>query len=92
MKIVVRNYTGKGAAELFDLLEQNKTELLGLLKTIPSLVSYTLARTDEGGVSVTICREAAGIEESVKIAREWIRKNASAIGAGAPQITQGTVN
>jgi restriction endonuclease Mrr len=58
---------------------------------VPGLVSYTMMRSGDGGVSVTVCKDKAGVEESVKVAREWIQKNASNIHANPPVVTEGSV-
>lgn len=91
MQVVIRNYSGKGAKELFDVLEKSKAQVSGWMGTVKGLVSYTLARTPDGGFSVTVCKDKAGIDESVQKAKEWISKNAPGTGASAPQVSNGTV-
>ncbi len=91
MHAVVRNYSGAGAKQLFDLLEQRKVEVESVIRKVPGLVSYTLVRSGEGGMSVTVCNDKAGADESVKVAREWIQKNASNIHANPPMVTEGPV-
>lgn len=56
MQVVIREYSGKGAKELFDVLEKNKADVESLLRTVKGLVSYTLARSGDGGFSVTVCQ------------------------------------
>jgi hypothetical protein len=91
MQVVLRKYSGKGTKELFDLLEKNTTELQKLLVPIQGFVSYTLARTPDGGFSVTVCQDKAGIDQSVQVAKTWIAQNATDIGAAAPEVTAGDV-
>ena len=91
MHTVIRNYSGSGARELFDLLEKRTSDIEPLMRDVPGFVSYTLARTAEGGFSVTTCNDKAGVDESVKRAKEWIAENAGSIGASAPAISEGTV-
>ena len=91
MHAVVRNYSGAGAKELFDLLEQRKADVEVTLRKVAGLVSYTLLRSNDGGMSVTVCKDKAGADDSVKVARDWIEKNASAIHANAPVVTEGSV-
>lgn len=91
MHAMVRTYTGKGAKELFDVLEKHKAQLEGLLRPVKGFVSYTLARSGDGGFSVTVCRDKAGTEESQRVARDWIVKNAGNTGASAPQVSDGSV-
>ena len=91
MKIVIRKYSGKGAAELINLLEQRATEVQSLIGSVRGLVSYTLTRTDGGGFTVTVCEDQAGIDESTQKARDWVARNASQLGVAAPEVSQGSV-
>ena len=70
---------------------QRAQEVEAALGKVPGLVSYTLVRTRDGGTSVTVCKDKSGIDESSKVAREWIKTNASNVQAGAPAITEGSV-
>jgi len=91
MHAVVRSYSGAGAKELFDVLEQNKVDIEASLRKVPGLSSYTLLRSGDGGMSVTVCRDKAGADESLKVAREWITKNASSAKANPPAVSEGSV-
>ena len=91
MHAVVRNYSGAGAKQLVDLLEQRKADVEANLRKVPGLVSYTLLRTGDGGMSVTVCKDKAGADESLKVAREWIKNNAATIQANPPAVTEGSV-
>ena len=91
MHAVVRNYSGGGAKQLFDVLEQHKVDVEASIRKVPGLVSYTLLRSGDGGMSVTVCNDKAGADESLKGAREWIKKNASNIQASPPAVAEGSV-
>ena len=91
MHAVTRSYSGKGAKELIDVLEKNKADVEKLIRSIKGFVSYSLVRTPEGGFSVSVFQDKAGVEESVRVAREWVAKNASNTGAAAPTVSEGTV-
>jgi hypothetical protein len=91
MKAVIRKYSGKGAKELFDALEKHAAELQPIMRSVKGFVSYTLARGGDGGFAVTVCQDQAGIDESTQKARDWIAKNASNTGAGAPEVSVGNV-
>ncbi len=49
MHAVVRTYSGQGAKELFDLIEQRKAEVESLIRSVSGFHAYTLFRTDDGG-------------------------------------------
>jgi hypothetical protein len=85
---VVRTYSGQGAAELFDLLGQREEDVKALIGGVPGFVSYAAIRSGDGGVTVTVCEDKAGTEESSRRAAEWVKENVSAT-ADAPAITEG---
>ena len=91
MQAVVRTYSGKGAKELFDVLEKHKADAEKLMRSVKGFESYTLARSSDGGFSVTVCRDKAGIDESLQKAKDWIAKNAGNTGVAAPKISEGSV-
>jgi restriction endonuclease Mrr len=91
MQTVLRRYSGKGAKELFDLLEKRKTEVEEWMGGVQGLVTYTLVHSGDGGFSVTVCQDKTGIDEGVQRAKEWIAKNAGSLGAAAPEVTEGAV-
>jgi len=91
MHAVVRNYSGAGAKRLFDVLEQRKADVETTLRKVHGLLSYTLLRTGDGGMSVTVCKDKAGSDESLNVASEWINNNASDVRASAPAVTEGSV-
>jgi hypothetical protein len=91
MHAVVRSYSGKGARELLGVIEKNKPEVERLLRSIKGFVSYYLVRTADGGFTVSVYQDKAGCDDSIRVARDWISKNAANLGVGAPSISEGTV-
>lgn len=91
MYAVLRNYTGAGAKELFDLLDERKSDVEELIRSVAGFRAYTLMRTDDGGLSVTVCEDRAGAEESMERARTWIQDNAPDLKAAAPAVSEGEV-
>ncbi|HXE16392.1 MAG TPA: hypothetical protein VN632_04130 [Stellaceae bacterium] len=89
MHAVTRIYSGKGATELFDVLEKNKNEIEKLIRSIQGFVNFYLVRTADGGFSVSVFQDKAGTDESVRVARDWISKNAANIGAKPPAVLEG---
>ena len=91
MHAVLRSYSGEGAKELFDVIEKNKSDVEKVLRSVKGFVAYSLARTSNGGFSMTICQDRAGAEESSAKAKDWIKQNAAKTGASAPAITEGAI-
>ena len=90
MYAVVRTFSGPGAKDLFELLEARKTEVEAAIRSVPGLVSYTLLRSGDGGVSVTVCSDKVGTDASVQLTREWEEHNASSFG-WPPIVEEGVV-
>jgi hypothetical protein len=88
---VTRTYSGKGAVDLFNVLEANKAEIETELRKVKGFRSYTLMRTSDGGMSLTICDDKSGTDESAAVARNWVATRAGSTGAAAPAIAEGVV-
>lgn len=91
MYAVTRTYSGRGAKELFDVLEASKVDIEKALRAVHGFVSYTLFRTSEGGMSVTVAENKAGTDKSLQTAHEWIAKNAESSSTIAPLVSEGAV-
>jgi hypothetical protein len=88
MHAVIRSYSGQGASELFDLIEQRSDEVSALLKGVTGFVSYTGLRTADGGVTLTVCQDKAGTDESSSIAAGWVKENFTG-SVNPPAISEG---
>lgn len=89
MWAVVRTYSGQGASELFDLLAERHEEVQALIGGVPGFISYAAVRSGDGGVTVTLCEEKAGTDESSRRAAGWVAENLSPTAA-PPVITEGS--
>ncbi len=74
-----------------NVLEMNKAEVERLIRGIKGFVSYSMVRTANGGFSVSVCQDKAGTDESLRVAREWIAKNAGKTGVTPPAVSEGSV-
>ena len=88
---VIRTYSGQGAKELFDLLERRKAEVESVIRAVSGFQSYTLIHTENGGVTVTVCQDKAGTDESVQVARDWIQQNTLGLSISPPTVSEGSV-
>lgn len=91
MYAVIRTYTGSGASSLFDRLEERKSDITAVMQSIRGFIAYDLVRTHGGGVSITVCQDKPGTDESARRARAWIATNASDIRAEEPKLSEGPV-
>jgi hypothetical protein len=90
MYVVVRSYSGQGASELFDLLGQREEEIKSLIGGVPGFVSYAAFRSGgDAGMTVTICQDKTGTDESSRRAAEWVKENVSTSG-NPPVVTEGS--
>lgn len=92
MHAMVRTYSGKGASELMKLLASRKDEVEEILRGVDGLISYDLVTADDGGMTITVCRDKAGTDDSLARAKAWLKENAGHLGVGAPSVAEGTVN
>jgi hypothetical protein len=88
MHVVLRSYSGQGASELFDLLGQREEDVKALIGGVPGFVSYAAVRSGDGGVTVTVCEDQAGTDESSRRAADWVKQNVS-VTPSPPTITEG---
>ena len=89
MYAVVRSYSGQGASEVFDVLEQRNDDVTSLIGEVPGFVSYAAFRSGDGGMTVTVCEDEAGTDESSRRAAGFVKENIST-ETDAPEITGGS--
>jgi hypothetical protein len=89
MYVVVRSYSEQGASALFDVLSQREEDVKALIGGVPGFVSYTAFRSGGGGMTVTVCEDKAGTDQSSRRAAEWVKENISTT-VDPPAITEGS--
>ena len=87
MYAVIRRYTG--AATLIDVLERSSQEIERLMSAVPGFVAYHAIRAGDTLVTVSVCQDRAGTDETTRRAAQWVRDNVPAGAVGAPEITAG---
>ena len=90
MYVVVRSYSGQGASELFDVLGRSEEDVKPLVSSVPGFVSYAAFRSGDGGMTVTICQDKAGTDESSRRAAKWGTENVSTTGGPPVVIMEGS--
>lgn len=87
MHAVVRTYSGQGASELFDELERHEDEVKDLIGGVDGFVSYAAIRSNGGGMTMTVCEDKSGTDESSRRAAAWVKENVHAT-VDPPEITE----
>ena len=85
----IRKYNG--APTLADELVKRQDEIRSVLKPISGFHSYYLLKTSDGAVSLTLCEERAGAEESNRVAATWLKDKLPTFATRPPEITTGEV-
>ena len=81
MYAAVRAFSGKGTKTIFEAVTEHKADVEQIMCQIKGFVSYTIINTADGCISVIVCQDKKGIDESLQKAFDWIAKNASTVGA-----------
>jgi hypothetical protein len=71
-----------------DLLGQREEDVQALIGGVPGFVNYAAVRSGDGGVTMTVCADKAGADESSRRAAQWVKENLGTT-TGAPAITEG---
>ena len=85
----VRTYSGNG--ELADQLTSRAEEVRQLIGGVPGFRAYYMVRGESDSVSVTVCDDREGAEESNRRAGEWLRENLPELATSPPTICAGEV-
>ena len=89
MHATMRYYHGN--ADLADALAARGDEIRSVIGEVAGFRAYYLVRLDDATVSITVCDDAAGTEESTKLAAEWIGENMPDLASTPPMVSSGTV-
>ena len=89
--IVVRTYSGKGAAETIGLVIASKKDIKKLMRSVKVFVDYSVVKTEDGGFTVTVSKTEKAAATTTAVARDWILKNTSKLKADPPKAAGGEV-
>ncbi len=89
MYATLRYYRGNSG--LADALAARADEVKAVVAGVQGFRAYYLVRTDDSTVSVTVCDDQAGAEETNRVAADWVSENMPEAAANSPDITGGEV-
>jgi len=85
----IRKYSG--APTLVDELVKKQDDIKSVLRPIPGFHAYYLVNTTDGAVSITVCENRAGADESNRVAAGWLKDKLPAFATRQPEIMTGEV-
>jgi len=85
----IRKYNG--VPTLVEELLKNQEDVKSVLRPIRGFHSYYLVKTNDGAVSMTVCDDRAGAEESNRVASTFLKDKLPTFATRAPEITTGEV-
>src|SRR5256885_1860032 len=89
MDAVLRRSTN--AAKLVEAMDRRSQDVEEMLSSVPGFVAYHAIRSGDSLVTVSVCRDRSGTDETTRRAAQWVRENVPTGGPSAPEITGGEV-
>jgi hypothetical protein len=83
----IRKYNG--APTLTDELVKREDEIKSVLEPIRGFHAYYLLKTSDGAVSMTVCEDRPGVEESNRVAATWLKDKLPTFATRQPEIWTG---
>jgi len=85
----IRKYSG--APTMVEELVKKQDDIKSALRPVAGFQSYYLLRTNDGAISLTVCDNKAGAEESNRVEATWLKDKLPVFATRAPEITTGEV-
>ena len=79
------------APTLVEELVKKQDDIKAVLRPIRGFHAYYLLKTSGGAVSLTVCDDRAGAEESNRVASTWLKDKLPTFSTTSPEITTGEV-
>jgi hypothetical protein len=73
MHATIRRWTG--ASKLIDEMERRSQDVENIISSSPGFVAYYGVRSGDTLISITLCQDKAGTDESTRLAGQWVREN-----------------
>src|SRR5205085_9505305 len=89
MYAVLRRYTK--AAKLVEAMDRKSQGVQEILSSVPGFIAYHAIKSGDSLVTVSVCRDRSGTDETTRRAAQWVRENVPTGAPSAPEITDGEV-
>src|SRR5437899_8821978 len=84
----IRKYN---APTLAEELVKRQDEIKAVLRPIQGFHAFYMLKTNDGLLSMTVCADRAGAEESNRVASTWLKDKLPTFATRPPEITTGEV-
>ena len=81
----IRKYNA--APTLVDELIKKQDDIKSVLRPVPGFHAYYLLKTSDGALSMTVCEDRAGAEESNRVAAAWLKDKLPTFATRQPEVT-----
>ena len=89
MYSAIRRYR---VTDIDELVRKVESDFVDRIKGVDGFLGYYVIDGGDGSAaSVTVAETAEAVEESTRLAREWVQENAADLIEGAPEVTDGEV-
>jgi hypothetical protein len=85
----IRKYNA--APTLADELVKHQGEIKSVLSPIAGFQAYYLIKTSDGAVSLTVCEDRTGADESNRVAAGWLKDKLPTFASRTPEVWVGEV-
>jgi hypothetical protein len=83
----IRKYSA--APTLVEELVKRHNEIQAVLTPIRGFHAYYLLKSNDGALSMTVCEDRAGVEESNRVASTWLKDKLPMFSTLTPEVTIG---
>jgi hypothetical protein len=74
---------------LTDELVKKQDDLKAAIQPVPGFYSYNVLKTNDGAISMTVCENRAGVEESNRVEATWLKDKLPTFTTRPPEIWTG---
>lgn len=88
----VRRYDGVDPRSVEEIVRRVEEGFVPIISKAPGFIAYYAVNVGEGvTASISIFEDQAGLEESNRMAADWVKENLASLLPNPPEITAGEV-
>ena len=89
MHATIRRWNG--ASKLIAEMERRAQEVENIISSTPGFVAYHAVKSGDTLISITVCQDKNGTDETTRRSAQWVRENfpADVVAGLSPEVTDG---